>query len=137
MAGKGPGCSGDIVARISDMTFFSTYGHFIVPLWSSFQHTQVSMLRVRRTNGKEKGSCQENCCNKKIMAYSKATLKDKLRHRKVFRVTFEHSFLFTLLNAGGRERQQLNNKEDTRTELKRVGRKETVLTFNLCLYRKY
>lgn len=40
----------------------------------------------------------------KITSYSKATLKDKLRDRRVFHVTFEHSFLFTLLNAGGHER---------------------------------
>lgn len=61
MAGKGLGCSGDIVSRIPDV-FFSTSGHFVVPLWSSFQHTlkQVSegleglMEKKRALAGKRK-----------------------------------------------------------------------------------
>lgn len=73
---------------------------------------------------------RENRRNKKIIRFSKATLKDMLRHRKVFHVIFD-SFLFTLLNTGGHERQQLHSKEGVRMELKRVGREETVLTFNL------
>ena len=73
---------------------------------------------------------RENRCNKKMTNYSKATLKDKLRHRKAFHVIFD-SLLFTLVNGDGHERQQLHNKEGMRTELKRVGREVTVLTFNL------
>lgn len=58
------------------------------------------MLRVRRTNGREKRSCQEEKTDatKKPTSYSKATLKEKLRHTKVFHVIFDF-FLFTLLNA--------------------------------------
>jgi len=41
------------------------------------------------------------------------------------------SFLFMLLNAGGHERQKWHTKAGVRTELKRVGREETVLAFNL------
>lgn len=83
------------------MWYFSTSGHIVVPPWSSFLYTQqvcwgleelVEKKRVLAVKRKKMQKQQE------VINYSKATPKDTLRQRKIFHVTFEHSFLLMLVD---------------------------------------
>lgn len=107
---------------------FRTSGWIIVPLWFSFQYNQAITLTITRVLATKKEQMQQKRKSETILQHHWRTGWDR---DKIFHVMFQHSFLFTLLNAGRHERQQLHNKEGMRTELKRTVREETVLTHDL------
>lgn len=117
------------ILRLEFLTWnFRSYGCITEPLCFCFQYNEAITLFVNRVLTTKKEQMQQKRKSESVLKQHCRTGWDR---EKIFHVMFQLPLLFTLLNAGRRERRQLHNKEGMRTELKRTVREETVLTHNL------